>query len=186
MASHWKKALSLPIRMGRAGVGGTEAARRVWPLGSDDCSSLPSLQKMLMKQQDRLEEREQDIEEQLYKLESDKRLVEVTLGLSPHGTMGTGSCIAGARWAGRREDVQGSSGQTDLLSPFQAWQSSFWGTKMCLGLPCGLVGPRVSWKARNKAVLKYGPPCPQLSTALPSHPLHPEWEGRLWRWEIPK
>ncbi|RLW02162.1 hypothetical protein DV515_00007316 [Chloebia gouldiae] len=31
---------------------------------------------MLMKQQDRLEEREQDIEEQLYKLESDKRLVE--------------------------------------------------------------------------------------------------------------
>lgn len=40
---------------------------------------LPSvlLQKMLMKQQDRLEEREQDIEEQLYKLESDKRLVEV-------------------------------------------------------------------------------------------------------------
>lgn len=41
--------------------------------------SLPqiSLQKMLMKQQDRLEEREQDIEDQLYKLESDKRLVEV-------------------------------------------------------------------------------------------------------------
>ena len=38
---------------------------------------LPSLQKMLMKQQDRLEEREQDIEDQLYKLESDKRLVEV-------------------------------------------------------------------------------------------------------------
>lgn len=36
-----------------------------------------SLQKMLMKQQDRLEEREQDIEDQLYKLESDKRLVEV-------------------------------------------------------------------------------------------------------------
>ncbi|CAJ0961103.1 unnamed protein product [Ranitomeya imitator] len=34
------------------------------------------LQKMLMKQQDRLEEREQDIEDQLYKLESDKRLVE--------------------------------------------------------------------------------------------------------------
>lgn len=33
---------------------------------------------MLVKQQDRLEEREQDIEEQLYKLESDKRLVEVT------------------------------------------------------------------------------------------------------------
>lgn len=32
---------------------------------------------MLMKQQDRLEEREQDIEDQLYKLESDKRLVEV-------------------------------------------------------------------------------------------------------------
>ena len=38
---------------------------------------LLSLQKMLMKQQDRLEEREQDIEDQLYKLESDKRLVEV-------------------------------------------------------------------------------------------------------------
>lgn len=32
---------------------------------------------MLMKQQERLEEREQDIEDQLYKLESDKRLVEV-------------------------------------------------------------------------------------------------------------
>ncbi|EDL42006.1 tripartite motif protein 8, isoform CRA_c [Mus musculus] len=32
--------------------------------------------KMLMKQQERLEEREQDIEDQLYKLESDKRLVE--------------------------------------------------------------------------------------------------------------
>lgn len=31
-----------------------------------------------MKQQDRLEEREQDIEDQLYKLESDKRLVEVS------------------------------------------------------------------------------------------------------------
>lgn len=31
---------------------------------------------MLMKQQERLEEREQDIEDQLYKLESDKRLVE--------------------------------------------------------------------------------------------------------------
>lgn len=30
-----------------------------------------------MKQQERLEEREQDIEDQLYKLESDKRLVEV-------------------------------------------------------------------------------------------------------------
>lgn len=49
---------------------------------------------MLMKQQDRLEEREQDIEEQLYKLESDKRLVEVTgaslccgqpKGMSPMG-----------------------------------------------------------------------------------------------------
>jgi len=58
-------------------VGRAEASRRVQPLGSDGCSSLPSLQKMLMKQQDRLEEREQDIEEQLYKLESDKRLVEV-------------------------------------------------------------------------------------------------------------
>ncbi|XP_015414756.1 PREDICTED: probable E3 ubiquitin-protein ligase TRIM8 [Myotis davidii] len=34
------------------------------------------IRKMLMKQQDRLEEREQDIEDQLYKLESDKRLVE--------------------------------------------------------------------------------------------------------------
>lgn len=34
------------------------------------------IRKMLMKQQERLEEREQDIEDQLYKLESDKRLVE--------------------------------------------------------------------------------------------------------------
>ncbi|KAF6318009.1 tripartite motif containing 8 [Rhinolophus ferrumequinum] len=39
-------------------------------------SSSAGSQKMLMKQQDRLEEREQDIEDQLYKLESDKRLVE--------------------------------------------------------------------------------------------------------------
>nr|XP_009663930.1 PREDICTED: probable E3 ubiquitin-protein ligase TRIM8 [Struthio camelus australis] len=38
--------------------------------------NLALVTKMLMKQQDRLEEREQDIEEQLYKLESDKRLVE--------------------------------------------------------------------------------------------------------------
>ncbi|XP_006630933.2 E3 ubiquitin-protein ligase TRIM8 [Lepisosteus oculatus] len=34
------------------------------------------IRQMLMKQQDRIEERAQDIEEQLYKLESDKRLVE--------------------------------------------------------------------------------------------------------------
>lgn len=32
---------------------------------------------MLMKQQDRIDDRVQDIEEQLYKLESDKRQVEV-------------------------------------------------------------------------------------------------------------
>lgn len=38
---------------------------------------LLSLQKMLMKQQDRMEEREQDIEDQLQTSESDKRLVEV-------------------------------------------------------------------------------------------------------------
>lgn len=62
-----------------------------------------------MKQQDRLEEREQDIEEQLYKLESDKRLVEVTgaspccgqpWGLSLHEVMGIGF------W-GRRPGGQG-------------------------------------------------------------------------------
>lgn len=46
-----------------------------------------SLQKMLMKQQERLEEREQDIEDQLYKLESDKRLVEV---VNPEHTWGDG------------------------------------------------------------------------------------------------
>lgn len=119
MASHWEKALSLPNRVGRASAGSTEASQRMWPLGSDGCFSLTSLQKMLMKQQDRLEEREQDIEEQLYKLESDKRLVEVTgaspccgqpWGLSPHGVMGTGSWGIGARWAGRMEDMQGRSG----------------------------------------------------------------------------
>ncbi|XP_034519086.1 E3 ubiquitin-protein ligase TRIM8 isoform X1 [Ailuropoda melanoleuca] len=44
--------------------------------GRGSCPSCPQMQKMLMKQQDRLEEREQDIEDQLYKLESDKRLVE--------------------------------------------------------------------------------------------------------------
>lgn len=46
-------------------------------IAPSDTPILLSLQKMLMKQQDRLEEREQDIEDQLYKLESDKRLVEV-------------------------------------------------------------------------------------------------------------
>lgn len=48
---------------------------------------------MLMKQQDRLEEREQDIEDQLYKLESDKRLVEVAKPkplVWGEGTLGTG------------------------------------------------------------------------------------------------
>lgn len=34
---------------------------------------------MLMKQQDRIEDRVQDIEDLLYKLESDKRQVEVTI-----------------------------------------------------------------------------------------------------------
>lgn len=52
-----------------------------------------------MKQQDRLEEREQDIEEQLYKLESDKRLVEVgSAGLLPGAQVlaaGLGCCWAG-------------------------------------------------------------------------------------------
>lgn len=132
MASCWEKAPSSPNRVGRAGAGGTEASQHVWPPGSDGCFSLPSLQKMLMKQQDRLEEREQDIEEQLYKLESDKRLVEVAgaspccgqpWGLSPHGAMGTGSQDAGAR---RREDTQGKSSWPDLLSPFLSWQSYFW------------------------------------------------------------
>lgn len=49
-----------------------------------------SLQKMLMKQQDRLEEREQDIEDQLYKLESDKRLVEVA---KPKFMVWGGGCL---------------------------------------------------------------------------------------------
>lgn len=89
---------------------------------------------MLMKQQDRLEEREQDIEEQLYKLESDKRLVEVTSaspchgqsqGLSPFGTMGTSSWDAGAWWAGRKAGMQGRSSWTDFQPPFQCHQSSF-------------------------------------------------------------
>lgn len=80
-----------------------------------------------MKQQDRLEEREQDIEEQLYKLESDKRLVEVTSaspchgqswGLSPCGTMGTSSWDIGAGWAGRKADMQRISSWTDFLPPF--------------------------------------------------------------------
>ena len=48
-------------------------------LGSDGCSSLLPLQKMLMKQQDRLEEREQDIEEQLYKLEEQAGLPRLGL-----------------------------------------------------------------------------------------------------------
>lgn len=91
-----------------------------------------------MKQQDRLEEREQDIEEQLYKLESDKRLVEVTSGspchsqsqgLSPYGIIGTSSWDTGARWAGRKADMQGRSSWTDFLPLFQCCQSSFWETK---------------------------------------------------------
>lgn len=99
-----------------------------------------------MKQQDRLEEREQDIEEQLYKLESDKRLVEVTSaspchgqswGRSPHGTMGTISLNIGARWAGRKAHMQGS--QTDCLPPFHPCQSSFWETK------CVWSCPTASW-----------------------------------------
>lgn len=144
MASCWEKALPVPNHMGRAGESGTKASQCMWPLGSDGCFSHLSLQKMLMKQQDRLEEREQDIEEQLYKLESDKRLVEVTgpspfcgqpRGLSPHGAMGTGSQGVGARWAGRREDTQGKSGWPDLLSPFLSWQSYFWEMKCVWGCP---------------------------------------------------
>lgn len=90
---------------------------------------------MLMKQQDRLEEREQDIEEQLYKLESDKRLVEVTSaspchsqsqGLSPYGTVGTSAWDTGARWAGRKVDMQGRSSWIDFLPAFLCCQSSFW------------------------------------------------------------
>lgn len=45
--------------------------------GISSSSSSSSSQQMLMKQQDQIEERVQDIEEQLYKLESDKCLVEV-------------------------------------------------------------------------------------------------------------
>lgn len=62
------------------------------------------------------------------------------------------------------------------------------GNEMCLGLPYSLVGPTVSWEARNKAVLKYQMAHPALSSAQPSpgHPLHPEQEGRVWRWEIPE
>lgn len=41
------------------------------------CVVFLSLQHMLMKQQDRIDDRVKDIEEQLYKLESDKLLVEV-------------------------------------------------------------------------------------------------------------
>lgn len=128
-----------------------------------------------MKQQDRLEEREQDIEEQLYKLESDKRLVEVTSaspchgqsqGRSPHGTMGTISLNIGARWAGRKADMQGS--QTDCLPPFHPCQSSFLGDKMCLELPYSLMGPGVSWEMRNKAFLKYQMASAVLSSAQPS------------------
>lgn len=37
---------------------------------------------MLIKQQDRIEDRVQDIEEQLYKLESDKCLMEVSVSFS--------------------------------------------------------------------------------------------------------
>ncbi len=37
---------------------------------------------MLIKQQDRIEDRVQDIEEQLYKLESDKCLMEVSVKCS--------------------------------------------------------------------------------------------------------
>lgn len=100
--------------VGRACAGALKLPWCMWLLGSDGCFSLLSLQKMLMKQQDRLEEREQDIEEQLYKLESDKRLVEVAgaspsrsqpWGLAPHGAMGTGFWAIGSRQAGRREEM---------------------------------------------------------------------------------
>ncbi|EHH19336.1 hypothetical protein EGK_20020 [Macaca mulatta] len=51
--------------------------------------------KMLMKQQDRLEEREQDIEDQLYKLESDKRLVEVA---KPKAMLRDGGGLSAGLW----------------------------------------------------------------------------------------
>lgn len=69
------------------------------------CRPLCALQKMLMKQQDRLEEREQDIEEQLYKLESDKRLVEVR-GAHPGG-VGVLGWAAGLELLGVEEPVVG-------------------------------------------------------------------------------
>lgn len=109
---------SLLNHVGRASVGSTDVHWHMWLLGSDNAIFPHSLQKMLMKQQDRLEEREQDIEEQLYKLESDKRLVEVTTAspchgqsweLSPYGTMGTSVWDTGARWAGRKVGMQGRS-----------------------------------------------------------------------------
>ncbi|KAI1236241.1 hypothetical protein IHE44_0001520, partial [Lamprotornis superbus] len=143
----WEKAPSLLNHVGRASVGSTDA------------------HKMLMKQQDRLEEREQDIEEQLYKLESDKRLVEVTSaspcysqsrGLSPYGIMGTSSWDIGTRWARRKADMQGRMLSVIIL-----------GDKMCLELLCGLMGPGLSWDVRNKAILKYQMAYPVLSSAQP-------------------
>jgi hypothetical protein len=69
-----------------------------------------SLQKMLMKQQDRLEEREQDIEDQLYKLESDKRLVEV---VEPEpGGSGAGG---GGVWRGVWRDGGGNQASGNFL-----------------------------------------------------------------------
>lgn len=87
------------------------------------CRPLRALQKMLMKQQDRLEEREQDIEEQLYKLESDKRLVEVR-GAHPGG-VGVLGRAAGLELLGVEELVL-----LYPLSPFRLWREYFWGKKV--------------------------------------------------------
>lgn len=113
---------------------------------SDGCRPLPPLQKMLMKQQDRLEEREQDIEEQLYKLESDKRLVEVR-GASPRrrSPWGMPPPAPGASgfWGGQRACSWMGIEELVLLyplSPFRPWQAHFLGDKTCLGLPYSPLG----------------------------------------------
>lgn len=119
------------------------------PLGSPlTCRPLRALQKMLMKQQDRLEEREQDIEEQLYKLESDKRLVEVR-GAHP-GRVGVLGWAAGLELLGVEEPVL-----LYPLSPFRPWQEYFWGKKGVWGCPqlsTAVPGPPASSQVGGKGL----------------------------------
>lgn len=140
-----------------------------------------------MKQQDRLEEREQDIEEQLYKLESDKRLVEVR-GASPRrrspwGTPPPAPGVSGF-WGGQRAwswlAWRNWFCSTRCLH-FGPGRHTFWGTKCVWGCP---TAPWVLG-ARTEAVLTYQTLHPQLNTAFPGLPASSQVGGKGLEVQIP-